>query len=100
MATFGHTIQFRLHHEPGSAAESAFLADALTVLSQIPELEKFEIFRQVCPDNKFRFIFYMIFADRDAYYRYRDHPIHTAFVSDRWVHEVEEALVADFEPLS
>jgi hypothetical protein len=98
MSVFWHTLQFRLYHEPGSAAEQAFLADAL-VLNQIPELEKFERLAQVCPDNKFSFVFWMRFADRDAYYRYRDNPIHVAFVKDRWAKEVEEALVADFEPL-
>ncbi|MCU1549489.1 MAG: Dabb family protein [Glaciihabitans sp.] len=87
---------FRLRHASGSAEEASFLADA-TVLATIPGVERFERLIQVSPKNDFRFSFSMEFADQQAYDGYNSHPAHVAFVADRWVPEVEDALEADFE---
>ena len=94
-----HTVVFRLKHAKGSAAEKAFLADA-RVLADIPGVEAFEQLRQVSPKNNYNFGFSMEFADNAAYQGYNDHPVHVAFVRERWKHEVDRFLEIDYEPLA
>lgn len=93
-----HTVVFRLKHPKGSAAETAFLADA-KVLADIPGVAKFEQLRQVSPKNNYTFGFLMEFADQAAYQGYNDHPVHAAFVRERWKKEVDRFLEIDYEPL-
>lgn len=93
-----HTVVFRLKHTPDSPEEMEFLA-AGQRLAAIPRVEKFEALRQISPKNEYRFGFSMEFADQAAYQGYNDHPIHTAFVRDRWVPEVEAFMEIDYVPL-
>ena len=93
-----HTVAFRLIHPAGSAAERDFL-DAALALADIPGVADFERSAQVSPKNDLRFVFSMTFADRSAYDGYNVHPVHVAFVSERWVPEVEAFLEADWVPL-
>ena len=90
-----HTVVFTLKHAAGSAEEAAFLADA-RVLATIPGVEKFEQLRQVSPKTDYAFGFSMEFADEAAYAGYGEHPDHVAFVSDRWVPEVERFMEIDY----
>jgi hypothetical protein len=90
-----HTVVFNLKHAKGSAEEAKFLEDAL-VLTQIPGVEKFERLRQVSPKNNFNFGFSMEFADQAAYDIYNGHPLHVAFVRDRWLVEVSDFLEIDY----
>lgn len=93
-----HTVVFNLKHAIGSAEEEAFLHDA-RVLADIPGVKKFEQLRQVSPKNDYAFGFSMEFADQAAYSGYNDHPVHVAFVRDRWVPQVERFLEIDYVPL-
>ena len=90
-----HTVAFRLKHAAHSEAEKAFL-DAALILAKIPGVEKFERLNQVSPKNDYRFGFSMEFADTDAYTAYNEHPLHVAFVAERWVPEVEDFLEVDY----
>jgi Stress responsive A/B Barrel Domain len=92
-----HTVIFRLKHAPNSAAERAFLDDAM-VLDRIPGVRNFERLKQVSPKNDYRFGFSMEFADQAAYDGYNNHPDHVAFVRDRWIPEVEAFLETDYVP--
>jgi hypothetical protein len=92
-----HTVVFRLKHAEGSAEERKFLADALC-LTTIPGVETFERLCQTSPKNSFRFGFSMEFVDQAAYDAYSNHPIHCAFVEERWIPEVEEFMEIDYEP--
>ena len=94
-----HTVVFRLKHAAGSAAEAAFLKAAL-VLADIPGVERFERLSQVSPKNDYSFGFSMELADQVAYTRYNDHPLHVAFVRDRWVPEVAAFMEIDYVPLA
>ncbi len=94
-----HTVAFRLRHPKGSAAEAAFLADAVC-LAAIPGVTAFERLRQVSPKNGFDYGFSMEFADQAAYDGYNTHPDHVAFVRDRWLREVEDFLEIDYAPLA
>lgn len=91
-----HTVVFRLAHPAGSAEESAFLADARAALTSIPGVEEFRINRQVSAKSDLAHQFSMVFADDSAYQAYNDHPVHVAFVAERWVPEVAEFQEYDF----
>ena len=93
-----HTVAFRLHHAPGSAEEADFL-DAARALAHIPGVTAYEQLRQTSSKNDFAFGFSMEFADQAAYDGYNVHPVHTAFVTERWVPEVAEFLEIDYTRL-
>ncbi|SDU62237.1 Dabb family protein [Jiangella alkaliphila] len=93
-----HTVAFRLRHPAGSEQERDFLRAALA-LADIPGVERFEQLRQTSPKNEFAFGFSMDFADQAAYDGYNEHPVHVAFVADRWVAEVDDFLELDYEPI-
>lgn len=90
-----HTVVFNLKHARGSAEEKKFLHDAL-VLAKIPGVGKFEQLRQVSPKNDFSFGFSMEFDDQAAYDSYNVHPLHVAFVRDRWRAEVSDFMEIDY----
>lgn len=94
-----HTVAFRLRHASGSEEEREFLRAAL-VLADIPGVERFEQLRQTSAKNDFHFGFSMEFADQATYTAYNEHPVHTGFVAERWVPEVEDFLEIDYEPYS
>ena len=93
-----HTVVFRLKHTAGSELEAGFLKAAKS-LADIPGVEKFEQLRQVSAKNDYSFGFSMEFAGQAAYAGYSDHPVHTAFVRDRWVPEVADFMEIDYIPL-
>ena len=94
-----HTVVFRLSHAPESPAEQEFLDTARTTLTAIPGVTEFVVNEQVSPKSDLRWQFSMIFADQAAYDGYNEHPVHTAFVADRWVPEVADFLEIDYAPL-
>jgi Stress responsive A/B Barrel Domain len=98
-APIQHTVAFRLRHPSGSSAETAFL-EAARVLATIPGVEDFQQLRQVSPKSDFTFFFSMRFADADAYRGYNEHPVHVAFVRDRWDAEVSDFQELDFVALA
>lgn len=93
-----HTVIFRLKHPRGSREEAEFLAEGRR-LADIPGVQRFEQLRQVSPKNDYHFGYSMEFADQAAYRHYNDHPVHVAYVRDRWLPEVEAFLEIDYEPL-
>ncbi len=93
-----HTVVFTLKHPEGSSEERAFLDDA-RALGGLPSVRNFEQLRQVSTKNSFRYGFSMEFEDEAGYAAYNVHPVHTAFVRDRWVPEVADFLEIDYVPL-
>ena len=91
-----HTVVFRLHHEPGSAAEAAFLAAGRATLPAVPGVEDFVVRRQVGAKSPLTHQFSMRFADQAAYEGYNEHPAHVEFVATRWTNEVAEFQEYDF----
>jgi len=90
-----HTVVFSLKHAEGSAEERKFLEDAL-VLTGIPTVQKFERLKQVSAKNSYKLGFSMEFADQAAYDTYDTHPVHVAFVRDRWKKEVSDFMEIDY----
>ena len=99
IAPIHHTVAFRLSHPSGSPDEAAFL-DAARALATIPGVEDFRQFRQVSPKSDFTFFFSMRFADADAYSSYNEHPVHVAFVRNRWDSEVSDFQELDLVSLN
>lgn len=94
-----HTVAFRLQHPAGSEAERDFLT-AARALADIPGVQEFRQLRQVSPKSDFTFSFSMRFADDEAYRAYNEHPVHVAFVRDRWQSEVTDFAELDFTALA
>jgi hypothetical protein len=90
-----HTVVFTLKHGQGSAEEKKFLEDA-QILTKIPTVQKFEQLKQVSPKNAYTFGFSMEFASQADYDTYNDHPLHVAFVRDRWKVEVADFMEIDY----
>jgi hypothetical protein len=93
-----HAALFRLSHRAGSPEEADFLA-ALAGLATIPGVQDFQIARETSPKNPYTFAAAMTFADQAAYDSYNNHPLHVAFVRDRWLPEVAEFMEHDTVPL-
>jgi len=90
-----HTVAFRLRHSRDSDQEAAFLHEALG-LAGIPGVKNFQQMRQVGKKAAYDFGFSMCFADQSAYDAYNGHPVHVAFVRDRWVAEVADFIELDY----
>ena len=89
-----HAALFRLIHAAGSPEEAAFLK-ALTKLKSIPGVGFFQIAQEVSPKNPYSFAVSMMFPSQAEYDGYNTHPVHVAFVKDRWVPEVAEFMEHD-----
>lgn len=92
-----HGVIFSLKHEKGSGDEKRFLEDGRRILTGIPVVKDFQVFRQVSPKNEYDFGFTMVFASMDDYQTYNNHPDHVSFVEERWLKEVDKFLEIDFE---
>jgi hypothetical protein len=92
--TIRHAALFRLKHAPGSEGESLFLTE-MAGLAAIPGVQDLQIAREVSPKNDFTYAISMIFADQAAYDAYNVHPLHVAFVNDRWLTEVADFMEHD-----
>ena len=90
-----HTVAFTLRHDPGSAAETAFI-EAAERLAEIPGVACFELLREVSPKNDFRFGISMELADDAAYATYNAHPDHVRFFEERWLPDVVDFLEIDY----
>ena len=92
-----HTVTFRLKHSTGSPAETDFRS-ALEALAEIPGVKNFRI-RQVSPKNSHTFGLSMHFDSDEDFRAYSNHPLHDAFVQERWITEVEDFQEFDFKPM-
>lgn len=91
-----HSVIFTLKHPRESAEAQQFLADGRRILSSIPSVEQFVVNLQVSPKNDYQYGFSMAFAGQEAYEAYNNHPLHVAFVAERWETEVERFLEIDY----
>ncbi len=98
LATMEHTVTFRLKHPAGSSAEADFLS-AAEELAGIPGVKDFQIRRQVSPKNSHAFGISMHFDSDQDFQAYSKHPLHDAFVQERWIPEVEDFQEADFDAM-
>ena len=93
-----HTVTFHLAHEADSPEEAEFLKTAAG-LTAIPGVENFKIRRQVSGKHPHTFGISMTFANQEIFDSYCAHPLHMAFVEERWLKEVDDFQEADFVDL-
>lgn len=91
-----HSVIFSLKHEKGSEAERRFLEDGQRILTSIPAVTNFQVYKQVSAKNEYNYGFSMEFASQADYEAYNDHPLHVQFVNERWLTEVEKFLEIDY----
>jgi hypothetical protein len=94
--TIRHMVIFCLRHDQDSVEAEQFLIDGQRLLTSIPQVTNFSVFRQVSVKNDYDYGFSMDFASQDDYEAYNAHPIHTDFVENRWKTEVTRFLEIDF----
>lgn len=92
-----HVVVFNLKHELDDPKTAQFLEEGKEILTAIPEVKNFQVFRQVSKKTNFNFCFYMEFADSTAYKTYNDNPEHVKFVKERWEREVSYFMEIDLE---
>ena len=90
-----HTVAFRLHHRPGSDAETAFLQKA-NELRKLPGVIDFSVWRQTSKKNDFSFGLSMYFTSEQTYQAYNEHPDHTRFVNEVWLPQVADFMGLDY----
>jgi len=92
-----HMVIFNLKHTEGSIEAEQFLSDGQRLLSSIPVVNNFEVFRQVSVKNDYDYGFSMEFASQADYDTYNEHPVHSDFVENRWMVEVTRFLEIDLQ---
>ena len=92
-----HVVVFNLKHELDDPKTAKFLEEGKKILTAIPEVKNFQVFRQMSKKTNFNFCFYMEFADSTAYKIYNDNPEHVKFVKERWETEVSDFMEIDLE---
>lgn len=94
-----HMVIFDLKHAEGSSEAEKFINDGKSILTQIPVVKKFEVFKQVSAKNDYDYGFSMEFSSQADYDTYNAHPLHEGFVKERWETEVSRFLEIDFKNL-
>lgn len=94
-----HTVIFDLKYPIGSAEAEKFLTDGYNVLTTVPGVHDFQVFRQCSPKNDYQYGFFMRFINKTDFDTYTAHPDHCKFVKERWDTEVSRFQESDFMSL-
>ncbi|MFV7235050.1 Dabb family protein [Flavobacterium sp. ZB4R12] len=93
-----HSVIF-IFKDGMTALEKQDFFDAVSKLTTINGVEKFEILKQTSVKNKFEYGILMEFKNMEAYQYYNNHPDHVAFVQNIWLKQVEDFLEIDYEAM-
>ena len=94
-----HSVILKLKENISHESKKAFF-DAVDTLSDIPNVQKFEVLNQVSAKNKFQFGISMEFESQEHYDIYSNHPAHVDFIQNFWIPNVENFLEIDYTPYS
>ena len=94
-----HIVVFCLRYDKDSPEVKKFIQDTTSILSSIPNVKNFKLFRQTSPNNDYHFGISMEFANKSAYISYTKHSSHINYVKQKWSKEVERFLEIDFEDI-
>jgi hypothetical protein len=94
-----HTVIFDLKYPVGSTEANTFLTDGYDILTKVPGVSDFQVFRQCSPKNDYQYGFYMRFKNQADFDAYTAHPDHTRFVTERWDTEVVRFQESDFQTI-
>lgn len=94
-----HTVIFDLKYPVGSAEAEKFLTDGYNILTKVPGVYDFQVFRQCSPKNDYQYGFYMRFKNKVEFDAYTANPDHGKFVAERWDTEVTRFQESDFQTI-
>lgn len=94
-----HSVILKLKSQLSPDEKQAFF-DAVDELATIPDVQKFEVLKQISSKNKFEYGISMEFDTQEQYDFYSNHPQHQAFIQDFWMKSVEDFLEIDYTLLS
>ncbi len=94
-----HTVIFDLKYPVGSAEAEKFLTDGYNILTKVPGVHDFQVFRQCSPKNDYQYGFYMRFKNKADFDAYTANPEHGKFVEERWDTEVTRFQESDFQTI-
>lgn len=83
-----------------SYEEKQVFFDAVDKLAEIPNVQKFEVLKQISPKNKFEYGISMEFENQEQYDFYSNHADHQAFIQNFWMKSVEDFLEIDYTAFS
>jgi len=92
-----HTVIFDLKYPVGSNEANKFLEDGKKILTKVPGVHNFQVFRQCSPKNNYQYGFYMRFSSQKDFESYNAHPDHVKFVAERWDKEIARFQESDFQ---
>ncbi len=90
-----HSVILKLKADINSADKQAFFA-AVDKLALIPDVQKFEVLKQISSKNKFEYGISMEFDNQEQYDIYSNHAEHQAFIQNFWMKSVEDFLEIDY----
>ena len=90
-----HSVILKLKADLNSADKQAFF-DAVDKLAAIPDVQKFEVLKQISPKNKFEYGISMEFDNQEQYDIYSNHADHHTFIQNFWIKSVEDFLEIDY----
>jgi hypothetical protein len=90
-----HSVILTLKESINSTQKETFFA-AVNELKQIPNVQKFEVLRQISPKNSFEYGISMEFDNQAHYDGYSAHPKHQSFIQDFWIPTVKDFLEIDY----
>jgi hypothetical protein len=93
-----HSVILKLKSDINSEDRQAFF-EAVNKLTIIPNIQKFEILKQISSKNKFEYGISMEFDTQEQYDIYSNHPEHIFFIQNFWLKSVEDFLEIDYEKL-
>lgn len=94
-----HSVILKLKADINSADKQAFFA-AVDKLATIPDVQKFEVLKQISSKNKFEYGISMEFDNHEQYDVYSNHAEHVAFIQNFWMKSVEDFLEIDYTILA
>ncbi len=90
-----HSVILSLKPQLSSEDKKAFF-EAVDKLTDIPNVQKFEVLKQISPKNKFEYGISMEFDTQEQYDFYSNHAQHQTFIQDFWIKSVEDFLEIDY----
>lgn len=69
-------------------------------LSVIPDVQKFEVLKQISQKNKFEYGISIEFENQEQYDSYSNYPSHIYFIQNFWMNNIEDFLEIDYEKIS
>ncbi len=90
-----HSVILKLKADISPADKQAFF-DAVDKLAIIPDVQKFEVLKQISSKNKFEYGISMEFENQEQYDFYSNHAKHQAFIQNFWMKSVEDFLEIDY----